>query len=179
MIGIILNFGVSTLLVYLFYFIFMINKYDKDGKLKKKKENKFIKKIVEKIKSFLFGKKDKKEETLLRGRKNKKIKEEKDDIKIPTEVEILIIKYHIDLSKINYKKLLKIVGMTCSIDVGLIITILSLVPSDNIYIQLLIGAILIIPTILISYAILGNYFKKKGLVVTNDKGNKKSKRNRK
>ena len=179
MMGIILNFSISTLVVYLFYYIFMINKYDKDGKLKKKKENKFIKKIVEKIKNFLFTTKDKKDEVLLRGRKNKKIKEVKDDIKIPTEVEILILKYHIDLSKINYKKLLKMVGLMCSIDVGLIITILSLVPTDNIYIQLLVGAILIIPTILISYAILGNYFKKKGLVVKNDKGNKKSKRNRK
>ena len=88
-------------------------------------------------------------------------------------------KYHIDLSKINYKKLLKIVGLTCSLDIGIIIGIISYVPIENIYIKLLIGGVLVIPIILISYAILGNYFKKKGLVVINDKGNKKSKRNRK
>ncbi len=175
----ILEFIIVTLLVYLFYYLFMINKYDDDGKLKPKKEHKFIGKVIEKIKRFLFGPKDEKDEILLRGRKNKKIKEAKEDIKIPTEVEILIAKYHIDLSKINYKDLLKIVGKTCSIDIGLIFTIIDIVPVENIYIQLFIGFLLIIPIILISYAILGNYFKKKGLVVKNDKGNKKSKRNRK
>ena len=104
---------------------------------------------------------------------------EKQDIKIPTEVEILIALYHLDLSKINYKKLLHIVGITCALDIGLIIGIIGYVPTDNIYIRLLVGGVLIIPIILISFAILGNYFKKKGLVVKNDKGNKKSKRNRK
>ena len=37
-----LDFAISTIVVYLIYYIFMINKYDKDGKLKKKKENKFF-----------------------------------------------------------------------------------------------------------------------------------------
>lgn len=176
---IIIEFILITSLVYLFYYIFMINKYDDDGKLKPKKEHKFLGKIIEKIKKFLFGPKDEKEEILLRGRKNKKIKEAKEDIKIPTEVEILIAKYHIDLSKINYKKLLKIVGITCSIDIGVIFTIIDIIPVENIYLQLFIGVLFIIPVILISYALLGKYFKKKGLVVKNDKGNKKSKRNRK
>ncbi len=49
----------------------------------------------------------------------------------------------------------------------------------QIIMYILVGGVLVIPIILISYAILGNYFKKKGLVVKNDKGNKKSKRNRK
>lgn len=175
----IIEFILVSLIVYLFYYLFMINKYDDDGKLKPKKEHKFLGKVINKIKNFLFGPKDEKDEVLLRGRKNKKIKEDKEDIKIPTEVEILIAKYHIDLSKINYKRLLKIVGMTCSVDIGLIFTIIDIVPIDNIYIQLLVGVLLIIPVILISYALLGKYFKKKGLVVKNDKGNKKSKRNRK
>lgn len=171
----IIEFIITTLVVYLFYYIFMINKYDDEGKLKPKKEHKLFNKITEKGKKFLFGPKDEKEEVLLRGRKNKKVKEEKEDIKIPTEVEILIAKYHIDLSKINYKKLLKIVGMTCSIDIGLIFTIVNLIPIDNIYVQLIIGIILIIPVILMSYALLGKYFTKKGLVVKNDKRNTKSK----
>jgi len=173
-----LDFILATIVVYLIYYIFMINKYDKDGKLKKKKERKFFGKILKKVKSFLFINSEK-DDVLLRGRKNKKIKELDEDIKIPTEVEILIAKYHLDLSKINYKKLLHIVGITCAIDVGLIIGVISYVPTENIYIKLLVGGILVIPTILISFSIVGNYFKKKGLVVTNDKGNKKSKRNRK
>ena len=172
-----IDFIISTIVVYIIYYIFMISKYDKDGKLKKKKERKTLSNITKKIKGFLFIN-SKKDEILLRGRKNKKIKEE-EDFKLPTEVEILVAKYHIDLSKINYKKLLHIVGITCSLDIGIIIGIISYVPIENIYIKLLIGGVLVIPIILISYAILGKYFKKKGLVVINDKGNKKSKRNRK
>ena len=50
----------------------MISKYDKDGKLKKKKERKTLSNITKKIKGFLFIN-SKKDEILLRGRKNKKI----------------------------------------------------------------------------------------------------------
>lgn len=179
LITIILEFLIVTSIVYLLYYIFMINKYDKDGKLKKKKENAFFNKIFNKLKNFLFGYKNEKEEILNRGRKNKKIKEEKDEIKFPTEVEILMLKYHIDLSKVNYKKVLKIVGLMCAIDIGLVMVIISLIPIENVYIKILIGGICIIPIVLIGYSIVGNYFKKKGLVVKNEKGNKTNKRNRK
>lgn len=158
-----LEFLIVTPIVYLFYYIFMINKYDDNGKLKKKKENKFINKVVDKIKKFLFGAKNEKDEVLLRGRKNKKLKEQKEDIKFPTEVEILMVRYRVDLSKINYKKVLKIVGWMCSIDVGLILGILSYIPMENVYVLILIGGVMMIPIILISYAIVGNYLKKKGL----------------
>ena len=166
-----IEFILTTLLVYLLYYVFMISKYDKNGKLKKKKKDSFFSKLFSKIKKFLFESKNEKEEILNRGRKPKKVREEQEDIKIPTEVEILIAKYHIDLSKINYKKLLKIVGWMCSIDIGLIIWIISFAPTDNIYIKLLIGGVLTIPVILLSYGIVGNYFKKKGLVIKNDKRN--------
>lgn len=164
-----LEFIIVTPIVYLLYYIFMINKYDDNGKLKKKKEHGFLNKIITKGKNFLFGAKDEKDEILLRGRKNKKIKEEKEEIKFPTEVEILMVKYHIDLSKVKYKKVLKMVGLMCSIDIGLILGIVSYIPTDNIYLQILVGGVIMIPVILISYSILGNYFKKRGLVVNNPK----------
>lgn len=146
----------------------MINKYDQNGKLKKKKESK----LFNKFKSFLFS--SDKDDVLLRGRKPKKVKEVS-DIDIPTEVEILINRYHVDLSKINYKKLLKIVGLTCSIDIGLVVSIIFNLPLDNTIISILIGGLLSIPVILISYSILGKILKKKGLV----KNEKNNKRNRK
>jgi len=146
----------------------MINKYDQNGKLKKKKESK----LFNKFKSFLFS--SDKDDVLLRGRKPKKVKEVS-DIDIPTEVEILINRYHVDLSKINYKKLLKIVGLTCSIDIGLVVSIIFNLPIDNTIISILIGGLLSIPVILISYSILGKILKKKGLV----KNEKNNKRNRK
>ena len=171
-----LEFLIVTPIVYLFYYIFMINKYDENGKLKPKKENRFLNKIITKVKSFIFGHNNEKDEVLLRGRKNKKIKEEKDEIKFPTEVEILIVKYHIDLSKVNYKKVLKLVGLMCSIDIGLILGIVSYMPIENIYIKILVGGVIMIPLILISYAVLGSYFKKKDLVIKKPqkKGKKKN-----
>lgn len=175
----IIEFLVTLLIVYLLYYLFMISKYDKNGKLKKKNKSGFFYKLYLKIKLFILPTKNEKDEILDRGRKPKKIKEEKEDIKIPTEVEILIIKYNIDLSKINYKKLLKIVGFTCSIDIATILSIVSLLPTNNIYIELLVGGVLIIPVILISYSILGKYFKKKGIVKKDEKRNASNKRNRK
>ena len=51
----------------------------------------------------------------------------------------------------------------CSIDVGLIIGILSYIPIENIYLLILIGGVIMLPVILISYVIVGKYLKKKGL----------------
>lgn len=140
-------FIITVIIVYLFYYIWIIRKYDKNGKLKVKT-------------------KAKKGEVI-----------ELQEPKIPSEIQILIVKYRLDMSKINYRGLLKVVGFVCAIDIAFITTIISLIKSDNMYILLGIGALLTIPTILISFALLGRLFKKKGLVL-NDKKNNKSKRKR-
>ncbi len=149
----------------------MINKYDKNGKLKKRKGHIWWQKIKEGFHHFLFSSTSEKEKVLTRGRKPRKPKRSEEDIKIPTEVEILILKYHLDLAKINYKDLLKTVGFVCSFDIAFIIAIVSSLKVDNVYISLLIGGVLVIPIILISYSIVGNYYKKKGLVVRDEKRN--------
>lgn len=95
--------------------------------------------------------------------KVKKGKTSQKKLKYPTEVEILILKYRIDLKKINFRALLKLVGLVCAIDIALIVTILVLLPIDNYLILLLVGFVLMFPVILISYKILGRFFKKKGL----------------
>lgn len=146
-------FILTVIVVYLFYYIWIIRKYDKNGKLK-----------VRKTKGKLFGK------------KNAEI--EYEEPKIPAEIQILIVKYRLDMSKINYRGLLKLVGFVCAIDIAFITTMVSFVKSDNPYILLGVGALLVIPTILISFALLGKLFKKKGLVL-NDKTTKKQSRNRK
>ena len=71
-----IDFIVSTIVVYSFYYLFMINKYDKNGKLKEKKSG-FLKKIYYKIKLFLYNSKNEKDEILNRGRKTKKIKKKR------------------------------------------------------------------------------------------------------
>lgn len=140
-------FIITALVVYLFYYVWLIRKYDKYGKLKVRKKRR------------LFG-------------KNKKSDIEYQEPKIPSEIQILIIKYHLDMSKINYRGLLKLVGFVCAIDIAFVTTVVSFVKTDNPYILLGVGALLVIPTILISYTLLGTLFKKKGLVLNDKTTNK-------
>ena len=168
-----INFIIIYLIVYSFYYVFMINKYDKDGNRKKKKEKKKKEsKFLKALRSRFISEKD---ELLLRGRDtNKKKKKDKDEEeKIPTEVELLLYKYNLDMAKMNYKKLLKMIGSVCAFDIAFILTIIFAIPTNNIYIELIVGALLIIPVILISYSILGNYLKKKGM--TKDEVRKRTK----
>ena len=94
-----------TAVVYLFYYIFIIRKYDEKG-------NRIVKES-----------KNKK----LKTRKKKEI----DQAKYPSEVELFIYKYKIDLKKVNFRAMLKVLGLVCSIDISLIVTILSFIKLEN------------------------------------------------
>lgn len=135
-----LGFVLTTIVTYIIYYLFIIRKYDASGK-----------RIV-KVKK---GKKD----------KNGKIKKQKevDQAKYPAEVELFIYKYKVDLKKVNFRAMVKLLGFVCSLDVAFIVTVLSYINTDNTLILLGIGALLVIPVILISFSLLGKYFKKKGL----------------
>ena len=94
--------------------------------------------------------------------KKPKKKKEIDEAKYPSEVELFIYRYKIDLKKINFRAMLKSIAFICSIDIALVVTILSYIPLGMVW-QLLIGAVLVFTLILISFSLLGKYFKKKGL----------------
>lgn len=133
-------FVLVTAITYLIYYIFIIRKYDEKGKrIEKKKRSKKISKIT--------------------TRKKKEF----DQAKYPVEVELFIYKYKIDLKKVNFRKMVKTIGFVCSIDIAFIMTVLNYINTDNTLILLVIGALMVIPVILISYSLLGKYFKKKGL----------------
>ena len=101
-------------------------------------------------------------------RKNK----EYDPNKASSEVKILIKRYNIDIKKINYTNLLKTISLINALDIALVIFWVSFIKRLNI--QCLVAVVLIIPVIIISYAVFGNYLKQKGLVK-----NENNKRNRK
>lgn len=135
-------FVLTTLVTYVIYYLFIIRKYDATGKrIVKEKKNK--NKGAEKA-------------------KNKK-KKEIDQAKYPAEVELFIYKYKIDLKKVNFRGMLKLLGFVCSLDIAFIVTVLSWIKTENTMILLGVGALLVIPVILISFSLLGKYFKKKGL----------------
>ena len=104
-------------------------------------------------------------------RKNKKY----DPNKATQEVKLLVTKYKVDMNKINYQAFLKAVALVNALDVALVIYWVTFI--DKLNIECLVAIVLIIPVILISYAIFGNYLKKKGLV--KNERNEKNKRNRK
>lgn len=129
-------FIITTAITYLIYYLFIIRKYDAKG-------NRIVK-----------------EKSIKGKKKNRKVL---DQAKYPSEVELFIYKYKVDIKKLNFRGMLKLLGFVCSLDIAFIVTILSMIKTDNFYILLGVGALLVIPVILISFSLLGKYFKKKGL----------------
>jgi len=135
-------FVLTTAVTYLIYYLFIIRKYDEKG-------NRIIK--------------EKKSKGKAKSNTKTKKKREMDQAKYPSEVELFIYKYKVDIKKVNFRGMLKLLGFVCSLDIAFIVTVLSLIKTDNSLILLGIGALLVIPVILISFSLLGRYFKKKGL----------------
>ena len=104
-------------------------------------------------------------------RKNKKY----DPDKATSEVKLLVKKYNVDMKKVNYYSFMKTVALINALDVALVLYWVTFINKSNI--ECIVAIVLIIPVILISYAIFGNYLKKKGLV--KNERNEKNKRNRK
>lgn len=89
-------------------------------------------------------------------RRNKKNKTKKQ----PAEIQYLVNRYHLNLKKVNYKRLLNIVSFVSALDISIVVTVISLL--DNVYLQLAIGFVSIVTVILISYSIVGKIYQKKG-----------------
>lgn len=81
--------------------------------------------------------------------------------KKPIEVIYLVNKYRLDLDKINYKLLLQCISIVSSLDISLILSIVFLF--DNYFYRIISIIVLVIPTILLSYHIVGTYYIRKGL----------------
>ena len=86
----------------------------------------------------------------------------KNSKKRPMEVNYLINKYHIDIKRIDYKKLLLIISLVSSLDISILVTIILIF--DSYFIKIVVALLLVIPIIVISYHFIGSYYKKKGMV---------------
>ena len=83
---------------------------------------------------------------------------------LPSEVKYFIMKYHVDLSKVNLRGVLKLIGLLLGIDIAIVSIIAVLIFKDNLVLLLIVSSIAIIPIYLISLKFVGNIFKKKGLI---------------
>ena len=80
--------------------------------------------------------------------------------KKPVEVQYLVNRYQLDLKKINYKRLLNLISIVSSLDISLVVTLMSIF--DGFLLQLGIGFLGTIMMIVISYSMIGMIYKKKG-----------------
>ena len=89
-----------------------------------------------------------------RAIKNKDDKDKKE----PIEVRLLVKKYKIDIKKINYNKLLHIIALISSLDIAIVASVITLF--DNLILQIIIGLVLGIVLIFVSYDFIGKKMKK-------------------
>ena len=80
--------------------------------------------------------------------------------KVPSEANYLIKLYDLDVNLFSYRKFIKIVGLVTSFDVALVATLVAVVDSRLLW-QILFGIIGVVPVIVISFMLLGRFYKKK------------------
>ena len=95
---------------------------------------------------------------IIRKAKSKKRKKNKE----PIEVSYLVGRYKLDLSKVDYDKLLLVIAFVSSFDIALTVSIMQLFKSF--LWQAIVGIILVIITILVSYHIVYLFYKKGGMI---------------
>ena len=98
--------------------------------------------------------------------KNKKYNKNK----VPIELSYLIKKYRLDMKKINYKQIMNEIGLISSFDIAFTATFMF-VFVKNIYLSIILGMVVIFLLIIITFNILGNIYRKKGLMIDGNKKN--------
>lgn len=81
---------------------------------------------------------------------------------IPTDLKLFIHTQNIDVKKISYKKLMRIVAIVNAIDVGVVLVVTNVV--SNLLLKLLIAIPVIFIVLYLSYNLAGYALKKKGYV---------------
>lgn len=110
--------------------------------------------------------------SIRKAKKNKK--------KIPVEVQYLMLCYKIDTKKIPYRNFLNTVAIVGSLDVAIVATLVSLI--DGVIWQLLFGFVFIVPVIIISFMLVGKYYKnyqENNVEIEEESKNKKDKKKEK
>lgn len=90
--------------------------------------------------------------------------------KIPVELRFLIKKYHLDMTKINYRSIMNMIGLASSFVISFTATFIFKFIKNEL-LMLLIGGIMIIPLIFITFNFIGLYYRKKGCVINGNKKN--------
>ena len=90
--------------------------------------------------------------------------------KVPVELLYLIKKYNLDIDKIKYTSIMQKIALISAFDIAFIATFVMRF-INNIYLAIILGGVLFIPLIMITYGFIGRYYKKKGLIKNGNKKN--------
>lgn len=90
--------------------------------------------------------------------------------KVPVELRLLINKYRLDMSKINYRGIMNRIGIVSSFDIAFVATFVFRYIKNEI-LMFLIGSVMLIPLIIITFSFIGKYYVKKGCVINGNKEN--------
>ena len=93
--------------------------------------------------------------------KGKKIKKVRND---PVEVKYLIFKYGLNIEKVDYNKLLRIVSLVSSFDIAVVVSMVAIIEKFGYVWQMILAIVIIIPLFLITYGLVAKYYKKKGMI---------------
>lgn len=93
--------------------------------------------------------------------KGKKVKKERND---PVEVKYLIFKYGLNIEKVDYNKLLRIVSLVSSFDIAIVVSMVAIIEKFGYVWQMILSIVIIIPLFLITYGLVAKYYKKKGMI---------------
>lgn len=102
-------------------------------------------------------------EVFIVSKTKKKKAKKKDKVKEPTEVLYLVNRYKLDMKKVDYNQLLQIVALVSSLDIAIVVSIMAMF--DNFFLEIMIGMVGVLVTILISYHLVYLFYKKKGMIL--------------
>ena len=90
--------------------------------------------------------------------------------KVPVELMYLMKKYRLDMSRINYSGLMQRIAIVSAFDIAFTATfVMKFI--KNVYLAIIIGAIILIPLIVITFNFIGIYYVRKGLILNGNKKN--------
>ena len=78
---------------------------------------------------------------------------------VPVEVNLIVMRHKIDMKKIDYPKMLRLISLVSSLDIALIVTLVFRLV-NNVYLGILISLLIVVPISLIGYSMIGRYFEK-------------------
>lgn len=90
-------------------------------------------------------------------------KEKIEKFKKSNQIMFFVKRYNLDLNKINMTKFMNIIALTNAFIISTAFIATYLV--DNLVLQLLIGFLILIPLLVITYNLIGKYYIKKGCVI--------------